>query len=134
MASNQPSHRGLSNVSFQNPANDYTQRSQAQNMPFFSNNQNMQAQQDASIRYPSLPNASLEDETKQTVKMSRDRDSSSNTPRPQQMKHEPVQNPLRITHPELLPNKNGASRLRFEAAPYISWTDVPVQVAPGLKS
>ncbi|PQE23351.1 C-x8-C-x5-C-x3-H type zinc finger protein [Rutstroemia sp. NJR-2017a WRK4] len=45
----------------------------------------------------------------------------------------PPQNPLRITHPELLA-KTTSSRPRFSFAPFVVWDDTPIQVAPGLKN
>lgn len=45
----------------------------------------------------------------------------------------PAPNPLRVTHPDLVAN-NTSSRPRFSYAPFVTWEDRPMDIAPGLKS
>lgn len=140
MASAQPLiNPGVSNAAFQQPVTDFNRQPQDQSVLYFNHAQdgNMQNAEN-SIRYPELPSGSSDPEAKQSIKrfVATDDSSSAPTPAPraQQVKVEVPQNTLRITHPELPAAKYPSSRPPFPYAPFLSWEDVPIQVAPGLKS
>ena len=136
MLSDQPPiNRGVSSTTFQRSATDFSQP--PQDPIYFNNTQNSNVQNtENSIRYPALPGESTDLESKQNLKRFSRPDDSLNGPPPraQQVKIETAQNILRITHPELHAGRNPSSRPRFQYAPFLSWEDAPIQVAPGLKS
>ena len=138
MASAQPPiNRGVSNAAFQRSTSDFNQR--PQDPVYFNNTQNgnMQNTEDP-IRYPALPGGSSGPELKQNLKRFGGPDEPSSVPTPapraQPVKAEAAQNAVRITHPELHATTSPSSRPRFQYAPFLSWEDAPIQVAPGLKS
>jgi hypothetical protein len=94
----------------------------------------MQLNQPGSVRYPTLPNGPTDNESKPAPKGYVEADAASIAPRPQPARSAPAPDPLRITKPELLASKEGASRPRFNYAPFVTWEDTPVQVNLGLKS
>ena len=134
VASNQPPvNRGASNVAYQGPASDY---SQPQEPMFFNHTQNGNVQKtENSIRYPALPSASQNPESKLPAKKVEGPGDFSRVAPPSQpqVQVSAAQDALRTTHPQLHAN-NPSSRPRFQYAPFLSWEDTPIQVAPGLKS
>jgi hypothetical protein len=93
---------------------------------------------ESSIQYPALPSGS-DPQAKQESKNFGRPDDFSSVPAPARLAQPQAQNMgakngLRTTHPELHASENPSSRPRFEFAPFLSWEDVPIQVAPGPKS
>jgi hypothetical protein len=130
-----PVSHGVSTAAFQRSATDFSRP--LQDPIYFNNTQNGNAQNtENSIGYPTLPAGSTDPESQQNLKKFGGPDDSSNgpTPRSQQIKTEAAQEVVRITHPELHAANNPSSRPRFQYAPFLSWEDAPIQVAPGLKS
>jgi hypothetical protein len=137
--SNVSVNRGAPNAAYQRSANGITsfnQRPQDQAALYYSNpqNGNMQLNQASSVRYPTLPSGPTDNEPKLVPKGYVEADAASVAPRPQPVRSAPAPDPLRITKPELLAPKEGASRPRFNYAPFVTWEDTPVQVNLGLKS
>jgi hypothetical protein len=137
--SNVPVNRAAPNAAYQRSATGITsfnQRPQEQPALYYSNpqNGNMQLNQASSVRYPTLPNGPTENESKPVSKGYVEAVATSIAPRSQPVNSAPAPDPLRITKPELLPTKGGASRPRFDYAPFVTWEDTPIQVNLGLKS
>jgi hypothetical protein len=133
--SNQPASRGASNAMFQRPVANYNQRPQEQSQLYNYYNGSI-LNTGNSLQYPALPAAPTEQESNQNIKTnSRNFDIIiPNTAHPPPTQPNPVQNSLRVTHPELINGNNNSTRPKFEYAPFLAWNDTPLQVTPGLKS
>jgi len=133
--SNQPLGRAgaVSNAAFQQQRlmNNFSPRPQDQPM-YFNNVQdgNIPAVENM-IRYPALSNGSLEYDHNQTLRRVPESNGFGN---PQQTSAEPVQDPLRITHSDLTAENDSSSHPHLGYAPFMTWENSSVQIAPGLKS
>jgi hypothetical protein len=128
-------NHGASNAMYQHPVNHYNQRPQEQSALFNSPQNGDMLSTVNSLQYPTLSNSPSEYDSKQSsINRNFDVIIPAHGSSASQVKAVPVQDSLRITHPELLGAKNSSSRPRLEYAPFVSWDDTPVQVAPGLKS
>ena len=134
MASAQPPvYPGTLNNAFQGSASDYNR--QPQDLVYFNNTQNGSLQSlNNSVRYPALPSGSSVSESSLQPKKSGATNDTLKAAAPPQLLPKSLHNVLRITHPELHAADNPSSRPRFQYAPFLSWEDTPIQVAPGLKS
>jgi hypothetical protein len=131
--SNQPIHGGVSNAVFQPQGTNYTQSIQEPPAAFFRSTQNAPVQQDSPVQYATLTNSSLGYASKPSAKAFREVDVLSNPPQAQQMKPEPKQSQLRITHPELYAANSTSSGPRFENAPYLALSGAPIPVLASIK-
>lgn len=99
---------------------------------YYMPNGNTQINQANAVRYPTLPNNSPALDPKPVVKRSTEEDLPPPN-RPLQVKATPIQNPLRVTHADLL-QKHSSSRPPLQYASFIHWEDKPIDVTLGLKS
>jgi hypothetical protein len=127
ISSNQPINRGASVVTQyqQQPASNYNQHPQESNAYFNNNLQTIQtnSMHNAPSAAYQVPDDSLGERPKPPPSPVQSTNPSYYTV-----------NPLRTTHPDLLASKTTSSRPTLDYAPYVRWSDDPVQVAPGLKS
>jgi hypothetical protein len=137
-SSQAPVNRSVQNTAYQQrTANDFNQRPQTQANLYFNNAQNGNARSmESPVQYPSLP-GNNGPEVKQNINYAALNNSTTApvlAPRAQPVRSAPPQSTLRVTDPELPAIKNPSTRPPFPYAPFLSWQDVPLQVAPGLKS
>lgn len=134
VANHQVNHSIPPNVAYQHSVN-YNQVPQDQS-EVFNNTQSSSAPGTAQpLQYYNAPNTLPNYDLKQPAEKNFEIVIPARKPSPPvQVKPQPVQDPLRITHPELLAAQSKSPRPPLEHAPYIVWDDTSIQVPPSLKS